>query len=227
MLSEQQIERYSRQIILPQLGGRGQQALLSATLAIAGRPDLSSVAATYVAAAGVGTLALSAAQLPPGIEELNPDCHISTLPVLLTEAVAQEMARRSHVVLACGATRDACTLLDAACVAQHTPLVWGDASGALGLVAILAGGRRELPCYTCVQAHLSRLLAAADASHPLASSAAAFIGTLQATEAIKTLIGLGASETAQVLTYDAAAGMVGATALVKDPRCPTCGAHRA
>lgn len=227
MLSEQQIERYSRQIILPQLGGRGQQALLSATVAIVGRPDISSLAATYVAAAGVGTLAISAEQSPPGIEESNPDCRISTLPVLLTEAVAQETARRSHVVLACGATRDACTMLDAACVAQHTPLVWGDAAGPLGLVAVLAGGRRELPCYTCVQAHGARLFAVADASHPLASSAAAFIGTLQATEAIKTLIGLGASETAQVLTYDAVAGMVGATTLLKDPQCPTCGAPRA
>jgi len=227
MLTEQQIERYSRQIILPELGGRGQQALLSAAVAIAGGGVLGTAAATYIAAAGVGRLTIAAAELQLDIEALNPDCHTSTLQASLSDASAQDIARQADAVLVCGAPPQVCALLNAACVAQRTPLVWADTAGALGLVIVLAGPSSTAPCYACVAPHLSRGLAGGDAAPVLADATAALIGTLQATETIKMLVGLGATPAPRLLTYDAAAGTVGEMTVGKDPRCQTCGVHRA
>jgi adenylyltransferase/sulfurtransferase len=225
MLTEQQIERYSRQIILPELGGRGQQTLLSAAVAIVGGGALGTAAATYVAAAGVGRLTIAAPELQLDIEALNPDCQMTTLLAPLTDASAQDIARHADAVLVCGAMPTVCTLLNAACVAHRTPLVWADIVGARGLITVLVGRRLESPCYTCVAPNLSRWLSGGDAAQVLAEATAALIGTLQATETIKVLVGLGAAPAARLLTYDAAAGTVGEMAADKDPRCQTCGAH--
>jgi molybdopterin/thiamine biosynthesis adenylyltransferase len=226
MLSEPQIERYSRQIVLPELGGRGQETLLSATVAVVGSGGLSTAALTYLAAAGVGRLAVAAPE-PSDIETLNPDCRTSTLPAPLTDVSALEVARHCDAVLACGATPEVCARLNAACVAQRTPLVWADSAGAIGLITVLVGRRLEVPCYTCVAPHLPRLLAGGDAAQALAEATAALIGTLQATETIKILAALGAAPSARLLTFDAAAGTGGELITGKDPRCATCGAHPA
>ena len=224
MLSEQQIERYSRQIILPQLGGRGQERLLSAKVAIVGRGELATAAALYVAAAGIGTLAIGAPELQSVLDGLNPDCHVSVLPAPLTSERALETAGRYEAVLASGAAPGVCTALNAACVARRTPLVWGDTAGPLGLVTVLAGDHPESHCYACVQSQVPRLLAGGDAAHALAEAAAAFIGTLQATEAIKLLIGLDTNSAGRLLAYNAAAGTVGEVTVARDPRCRVCGA---
>ena len=226
MLSDHQIERYSRQIVLPELGGRGQQTLLSAAVAVIGSGTLSTAALTYLAAAGVGRLTVVAPELCSQIEALNPDCHTSTLSAPFTDVSALEVAGHCDAVLACGATPELCTLLNAACVAQRTPIVWADSAGALGLVTVLVGWRQESPCYMCVARDVSRLLAAGDAAHVLAEAAAVFIGTVQATETVKLLADLGAIPAAQLLRYDAAAGTAEVVPLKKDPRCPTCGVPR-
>ncbi|HVO27970.1 MAG TPA: ThiF family adenylyltransferase [Candidatus Margulisiibacteriota bacterium] len=223
MLSEQQIERYSRQIILPELGGRGQEALLSARVAVVGGGMLGTMALTYLAAAGVRRLLVAAPQLAD-IEGLNPDCQTTTLPAPLTEVSALEAARHCDAVLACGAAPEVCALLNAACVAQHIPLVWADTAGARGLISVLAGPHLESPCYTCVAPLLGRLLAGGS-SHAFADTTAALIGTLQATETIKILAGLSTPPMARLLTYDAAAGTADVMSVDRDPRCPTCGAR--
>jgi molybdopterin-synthase adenylyltransferase len=222
MLNDVQIERYSRQIVLPQVGGRGQEKLLSATIAILGSHDASRSAAVYVAAAGIGRLMVSAVPLVSELEGLNPDCHISALPPL-TSVVAEETARRCDVILACGAGPDVCTALNSACIARQTPFIWGDTTDAGGLVAVLGRARRDSACYACIQPHVSRVLAGGDASHGLAEATAAFIGTLQATEAIKMLIGLDAMPSGRVLQYDAATGTVSELIVTKDVGCSACG----
>jgi molybdopterin/thiamine biosynthesis adenylyltransferase len=225
MLSDHQIERYSRQIILPEFGGRAQQTLLSATVAIVGSGTLGTTALTYLAAAGVGRVAVAAPGLRSEIQALNPDCQISLLPAPLTVGSAQEAVRHCDVVLTCSATPDGCALLNAACVAQHTPLVWADTAGAVGLITVLVGQRLESPCYTCAAPNLSRWLAGGTAAHVLAEATAALIGTLQATATIKILVGLGATPAARLLAYDAAAATVGEMTIDKDPSCTTCGAR--
>lgn len=226
MLSEQQIQRYSRQIILPELGGRGQQTLLSGTVAVVGSGALSTAAITYLAASGVGRLAVATPELQSELEALNPDCQTSPLPVPLTDASALAVAAHCDAVLSCGAPPEVCALLNTACVAQRTPLVWAETAGALGLIAVLVGRRGESPCYTCVAPHVPRLLAGGNAAHALAEATATFIGTLLVTETIKILGAVGVTLAARVLTYDAAAGTVDSITTDKNPRCPTCGGQR-
>ena len=226
MLSEPQIERYSRQIIVSQVGGRGQQALLSATVAIVGCGDLSSAAAVYLAAAGVGRLTVSEPSPLAELERVNPDCRVSPLSSPLTRTAAEEMVRNCNVVLASGAAHEVCAVLNAACLTQHTPLLWGDTTGSLGVVTVIAGDHPGSPCYTCVHTQLLRPLAAGNAIDPLAAATAAFIGTLQATEAIKLLLGLGPIATGRLLTYDAVAATFDEVAVARDPHCATCAVVR-
>ena len=150
MLSDQQIERYSRQIILPQWGGRGQETLLAASIAIVGSDAISTAAAMYLAGAGVGRLALSAPAPLSALDGLNPDCRTTALPTLLTPAAADEVAR-CDVVLVCGAASGTWQTLNAACIAQRTPLVWGETAGSRGLVAVFAGHRPASAC-DCLRA---------------------------------------------------------------------------
>jgi len=226
MLSDQQIERYSRQIILPQVGGRGQETLLAASVAIIGRDDLGTVAATYLAAAGIGRLALSAAAPLAAIDGLNPDCRITALPTPLTRAVVDEVAGYDAVLI-CGAVSGTWQMLAAGCVAQHTPLLWGEAAGSRGLVAAVPGHCAEPPCAACVRAQATQLLSGGDAGNGLADVTAAFVGTLLATAALKMLIRAEAAPAASLLTYDASAAVIHNVALSKTPHCPACGASDA
>ena len=222
MLNDQQIERYSRQIILPQVGGRGQETLLAASIAIVGSNGLSTAAAMYLAGAGVGRLALSTPAPLSAIDGLNPDCRITALPALLTRAGADAVAR-CDTVLMCGPAFESWQMLNAAGVAQRTPIVWGATARARGCVAVLAGRGTEPSCHACVQTQAAQLLSGGDACDRLADATAAFVGTLLATEALKILIGLDAAPAASFLTYDAGAGVIDEVAFSRDARCRVCG----
>jgi molybdopterin/thiamine biosynthesis adenylyltransferase len=222
MLSDQQIERYSRQIILPQVGGRGQRTLLSASVAVVGGGDLSAAAALYLAAAGVGRLTLSEPSPLSAIVGMNPDCRVGPIPAPLTREVIAGLARNCDVIIAGGAPPEVCEGLNAACVAHGTPLVWGDAVGSLGLMTVFGRDRSECPCYDCVHTRLAQLLATGDMGNPLAEAAAALIGTLQATATIKNLLGLDRCVTTRVLRYDAVAGRLDEEPISRDPCCRTC-----
>jgi molybdopterin/thiamine biosynthesis adenylyltransferase len=224
MLTEQQVERYSRQIILPQVGGRGQQRLLEAAVAIVGADDRCATAAVYLAASGVGTLGISPTAAP-ALTGVNPDCAHRHLPPV-TRATAAAIVHTYDVVLACSADSDTCILLNAACVAARTPFVWGDTHGALGRIAVLAGSDTDASCYTCLVAQGSQGPAHTEQAAVFAEATAAFVGTLQAAEAIKLLLGIGATPAGRVLTYDALAGTVIERRVAKDPHCTTCGAAR-
>ncbi len=232
MLTEQQIERYSRQIILPQVGGRGQQRLLSAAIAVVGTGDLGTLAATYLTAAGVGRLdIIDAGAGEPGalavaasLDTLNPDCAITARPVCCTVAVAVEVARTADVVIDASATPEISRFLNTACLALLKPMVWGAANGSIGHVSTFAGRGASAPCYSCAQALFPPAAPVSDAAAVLAGVAAAFVGSLQATQAIEIVLGMETSLCGRLLTYDALDGTVRETAIVKDPRCPVCSA---
>jgi molybdopterin/thiamine biosynthesis adenylyltransferase len=226
MLNEQQVERYSRQIILPQLGGRGQQTLLSASVAVVGSGDMSTAAALYLAAAGIGRLTLSEPSPLSAITAMNPDCRVDPLPPSMTPGVTAELARHCSVIVASGVPSEICNTLNAACVARCTTLVWGDTVGPLGLVTVFRPDRNEFPCYTCAHKQLAQLLVTSDATDGLTEATAAFIGTLQATEAIKDLLGLDRPPTTRAMVYDAVTGTMGDVPLARDPSCRTCAAVR-
>jgi molybdopterin-synthase adenylyltransferase len=211
MLTERQIERYSRQIILPEIGGRGQERLLSSAAAVVGAGDTARIAAIYLAAAGVGTLGIDGelADFDGG----NPDCCVCRLDGMRTTGAATEIVRVHDVVIVAGT--QGLAEINAACVALGKPLVWGDSAGSVARAAVLIGTHANAPCYCCLpQISETSPLAA------LAAPAAGFIGALLATEALKLLLGREAMRGG--IVYDALDGTVRAEPVTRDPQCPIC-----
>jgi adenylyltransferase/sulfurtransferase len=229
MLTEQQIARYSRQIILQPVGGKGQQKLLSASAVIVGRGDMATTAALYLTAAGIGKIALAGTKgINPGdLNSLNPDCHVVLSSAPGDAATAEEIARRHEFVIVAGAAADTTAALNLPCVRLCKPLVWGGAGGSVGRMAVLAGSQPGTPCYGCLQQGLEESRAAGDStqlSGAVFGAVGAFVGALQATAVIKLILGLATSTPARLLTYHALAAVVRETNIVKDPRCEICGA---
>ena len=154
MLTDRQIERYSRQIILPQLGGRGQEKLLSAAVAVVGTGDMNISVALYLAAGGVGTLGVDA-PAAAAIAGLNPDCRTQSLAATLDADLAA-IARDYDLLVAADIAPDLCSALNVACMAVRKPLLWGATTGHTGAIAVFAGHRPAEPCYACLPLPLPR-----------------------------------------------------------------------
>jgi len=222
MLSETQIERYSRQIILPEIGGSGQARLLAASCAVWGVGDLARTAALYVAAAGVGALQL-VPELLAETQGLNPDCQLSELPVARLSVDAVAAIRGTDVILAAGAGEPTCRLLNAACLAQGTPLLWGEATNRMGWCMVLAHPGLASACYEC-RPHVRVSTEDADAALP--GVPGAFIGALLATEAIKMILGVGTVAADRMLVYEALEQSVRAVPLERNRTCSACSQRR-
>jgi len=213
VLSETQIERYSRQIILPQVGGRGQTRLLSGVLTIWGSGDLAATAGRYLAAAGVGYLRVSSSTAAL-IDGVNPDCHVVALEA---DARAQTVDGAAAVLCA-GADRATCARIGAACVAAGVPWMVGDATGTVGWMYSCDGV--DASCYGCVAQAVGH---AGRGCGPLEQVTAGFIGTLLATEAMKVMLNLRSATVGRRIVFDAPSGDVRDAPVLKDPCCTVCG----
>lgn len=222
-LTEQEILRYSRHIILPEVGGRGQKRIKASAVLVAGIGAAGSAAAMYLAAAGVGRITLwdpavlTAADLSGAIahtrvrigqnraesgraklEAINPDANITaiTAPDALPALVA------GHQVVV--ATTGDWTAVQAAAIASGVAVVFAGVHGATGAVFAYRPGE---PCLGCIGADLaagSSLLPeeAAGVDGRVVSAAGGVIGTAAATEALKLILGIGTPLTGRLLRYD-------------------------
>ena len=235
-LSDVQIERFSRQIILPQIGGAGQQRLLDASVALGGRGPTLEIAALYLAGSGVGRIALHgpANRLAAAVIERHPEVRISA------HAEAPGVHGRDDADASCdvliGADLSLADLDRAA--AARRPLIAGGTDGPRGWLVV---GESGGVCASC--AARSRALrdprAAADdraglrpapTRHTpatglhLVSIAAGVIGALLATEALKLLLGLGGGHGPAWLQFDAQTSTVTEVPFTRAADCPVCGA---
>src|SRR5262245_37994518 len=148
MLTDEQIERYSRQIVLPQVGGRGQQQLLAAMVLLSGAPAVVETAGRYLVAAGLGRLILvvveNGEELATLLRESNDDCRIDCIDNL---DEIDALVATATVVAA--SERRSATPLNRACIAARTPLVWGATHADGGLVTVLC--QDEAPCLECLR----------------------------------------------------------------------------
>lgn len=218
MLSDQQIDRYSRQIILPELGGRGQDRLLAASLAVVDAGGDSALLLLYLAAAGIGRVTV---YNPLGrldwdrhvrdTNDLNSDCEIELCDTGQTlDAGAAELVLLSEGLLLQGA------LVNAACIRARKPLIWSRSYGAVGYLGVSAVEART-GCYRCAASALDL-----DAAPPR-PPAAPILATIQAGEAISHLLGTGSSLDGCVLRIDAAAGAFTKVEAVRSDLCAACG----
>ena len=247
-MTDDQLLRYSRQILLPAFGVEGQQRLLDARVLIVGLGGLGSPVAMYLAAAGIGTLVLAdfdavdlsnlqrqllhtserigMTKVDSAIRTLaaiNPEVRLEGIKGSLTEAnLGQVVAGVDLVVDGCDnfATRFA---VNAACCAARVPLVSGAAIRTEGQIAVFSG-QPGGPCYQCLNPRDGGMDETCTANGILAP-VVGIIGSIQATETIKVLLDIGETLTGRLLILDALTMEWRSIKLRKDPDCPVCGTN--
>jgi molybdopterin/thiamine biosynthesis adenylyltransferase/rhodanese-related sulfurtransferase len=247
LLRTEQKARYRRHLTLPEVGEAGQAKLLAAKVLILGAGGLGSPAALYLAAAGVGTLGIvdsdvvDASNLQrqilhttlrtgqpktesarEALTALNPDVRVVGFQERLTADNVERILEGFDVVLDGGDNFPTRYLLNDACVLMGKPLVHGSVFRFEGqLTTILP---RQGPCYRCLYpAPPPPELAPSCAEAGVLGVLPGVIGLLQATEALKLLLGVGAPLVGRLLTYDALAGRFRELQLRRDPHCTACG----
>ena len=243
--SDEEVERYARHLVLREIGGPGQQALKAARVLIVGAGGLGAPAALYLAAAGVGELAMVDAdtvalsnlqrqvlygaadegrvKVEAAVERLaalNANVRVTPLPQMLTEANARELVRGFDLVL--DGVDDFATrfAVNAACVAEGVTLVSGAIGRWTGQVGVFAGQ----PCYQCLVPEIPPD-AETCAVVGVVGALAGVIGSMMALEAVKLISGAGQPLTGRLLICDALAAETHTVRIGADPACPICG-HR-
>ena len=249
-MNDEQLLRYSRHILLPQIGIEGQEKFRRAHALVVGAGGLGSPAALYLAAAGVGTLTIcdhdavdltnlqrqivhrsdaigtaKAQSAQRTLATLNPEVKVNALVERLADARVDELVKAADVVLDCSdnfATRHA---INRACVAHRKPLVSGSALRFDGQVAVFDLRSPGSPCYHCLfPAHANdedMRCAVMGVFAPLTG----IIGSTQAAEALKLIAGFGTSLEGRLLLLDALAMEWRSVRLQRDRACEVCAAR--
>jgi molybdopterin-synthase adenylyltransferase len=224
MLSDSQIERYSRQIILPQVGGKGQEKLLRARVLVNGSGPLQTAVLFYLAAAGVGTVGVITLAPSPvfsafapeqddpitaTLTRLNPDCTV--LIHRPTEVdTPEQIVQRYDLALS---PPDS---LHEVCYALHKPFLCAQVSAVGAWMFPCLGYELNSPCLSCIP---QQYFGEARETAPLAGL---FLGTLLATEAIKFILGLSCPS-GRLLFCQFPALHFSEPIVPKDPQCAVCG----
>ena len=245
--TDEQIKRYSRHIILPEVGGKGQKKIRESKVLVIGAGGLGSPAAFYLAAAGIGTIGIidgdvvdlsnlqrqiihytpdlnkpKVISAKEKIEALNPDVEVKTYQALLTSRNAMELFKEYDVIIDGTDNFPAKFLANDAAVFANKPLIHGGILRFVGQVYTIVP--HKTACYRCVfnsppPAGLIPTCQEAGVVGVLAG----VIGTIQATEALKLLLGIGEPLTNRLMTFDAQKMEFREIKLRKNPKCPVCG----
>lgn len=246
-MNDQQLLRYSRQIMLPQIDIAGQQKLLDAKILIVGAGGLGCPASIYLAAAGVGQITLydndqvdlsnlqrqiahytddigtdKVISTRNTLKKINPDSVIITHAEKLAGERLTTEVDQADVVLDCSdnfATRFA---INQACVNQKTPLVSGAAIRFEGQVSVFTPGQNDGPCYNCLYNSDGEELQNCSLNG-VAAPITGIVGSVQAMEAMKIIMGIGETLTGRLLLLDGLTMEWNTMRFKKNPTCPTCG----
>ncbi len=247
-MNDTQLLRYSRHILLDEIGVEGQNRLLAARVLMVGAGGLGSAAALYLGSAGVGRITVvdddrvdgtnlqrqiahtlerigqfKALSLQQAIAAINPDVDVIPLTVRADAALLDQHLPACDLVLDCSdnfATRQA---INAACVRHHKPLVSGAAIRFDGQVAVFQPGLADSPCYACVFPPSEAVQEAQCASMGVFAPLVGIIGSMQAAEALKLLCGTGQPLTGRLMMLDARQMEWQAVRIARTPFCPVCG----
>lgn len=239
--------RYARQVRLPEFGAQGQQKLAEARVLVVGLGGLGSPAALYLAAAGVGTLGLvdydivdatnlhrqiihgtpdvGRAKLQSAADRLtaiNPDVRLQLHDEAFDASNARRLVEAYDIVLDGTDNFPTRYLVNDACVMTRTPNVYGSIFRFEGQASVFAVG--DGPCYRCLHPEPPPPgLIPNCAEAGVLGVLPGIIGTIQATEAIKLITGIGETLVGRLLLYDALRMKVRDITLPRDPDCPVCG----
>jgi len=244
--NEEQIRRYSRHIILAEVGGKGQRKLLDSKVLCIGAGGLGAPIIQYLAAAGVGTLGLvdddvvdlsnlqrqvihggnvnkskvlSAAEF---VERLNPDVKVIPYETRINASNVMDIIKDYDIVVDGSDNFATRYMVNDACVLTNTPLSHGSIFRFEGQVTTIVPGKG--PCYRCLFEH-----APPPGMVPSCQEAGVLgvlpgiIGVIQATEVVKYLLGIGELLVGRMIYYDALNMTFDEIKIRKNPQCPVCG----
>ncbi|MBI2368930.1 MAG: molybdopterin-synthase adenylyltransferase MoeB [Deltaproteobacteria bacterium] len=245
--TEEQIRRYSRHIILPEVGGKGQERLLASRALLIGAGGLGSPAAYYLAAAGIGTLGIvdfddvdlsnlqrqilhrtddvgrpKVESAREALQALNPDVRVIPYKEQLTSANILELLAEHDVVVDGSDNFPTRYLVNDACVIAGKPNVYGSVFRFEGQVTVFQPGQG--PCYRCLypEPPPPGLVPSCQEAGVL-GVLPGVIGLVQAIETVKVLLKIGEPLIGRLLTFDALGLRFRELKLRRDPACPLCG----
>lgn len=245
--TDEQIKRYSRHIILPEVGGKGQSKLLNSSVLIIGAGGLGAPAALYLAAAGVGRIGIVDADVvdlsnlqrqvihhtknldkpkvlsaKEKIEDINPDVKVEAHNYLITSANAKEIVSGYDVIIDGSDNFPTKFLMNDVAVMTGTPLVHGGILRFVGQVLTIKP--REGACYRCLfKSPPPPGLVPTCQEAGVIGVLGGVMGTIQATEALKLILGIGNPLVNRLMTYDALKVKFREIAVKMNPQCPVCG----
>jgi adenylyltransferase/sulfurtransferase len=212
VLTDEEIELYSRQILLPEIGGIGQESLLRSTVTLVGHGFLTDQVASYLARAGIGRI-LRDPRCAADSAPLTPDVFSTAEPASGARPIA-------NVVVDTAASLAQLRISNCIALQSRCPLVWADAHAKAAAVAVLGGHRKSAPCGECVAPHLGwRPVAEMSA---LSFAAALWAAGKTATEVLRTLLDRD-RPLGQIARLDVATSAVTVVTMDKRPHCKSCG----
>ena len=247
-MNDDQLLRYSRHILLDEIGIEGQQRALAASVLVIGAGGLGSPAALYLASAGIGRIVLvddddvdltnlqrqilhttervgqpKAESGRAALLALNPDIEVVALRERADDARLAELVGQASVVLDCSdnfATRHA---VNRACVAHKVPLVSGAVIRFDGQVSVFDPRSEDSPCYSCLFPQDQRFEDAACSTMGVFAPLVGVVGAMQAAEALKLVMQVGQSLAGRLLLLDGRAMEWTSIGVARNPGCPVCG----
>jgi molybdopterin/thiamine biosynthesis adenylyltransferase len=247
-LNDEQLLRYSRHILLPELGIEGQQMLLAAHVLVVGAGGLGSPVSLYLAASGVGRITLcdhdkvdltnlqrqivhhtdsigtqKVESAQRTLARINPEVEVVALAERMQGSRLEEVVRQADIVVDATdnfATRHA---INRACVQFRRPLVSGAGVRFDGQVAVFDLRRSESPCYNCLFPEDGDAEEMRCAVMGVFAPLVGIIGSIQAAEALKLIMGIGEPLQGRLLLLDALSMQIRTVKLSRDPACKVCG----
>jgi molybdopterin-synthase adenylyltransferase len=247
-LNDAQLLRYSRHILLNELGVEGQERLLASHALVIGAGGLGSPVALYLGSAGVGHITVvdhdvvdetnlqrqiahnlarvgmaKALSIQQAVAAINPDVVVTPVVQRADDTLLNALVAQADVVLDCTdnfATRHA---INRACVQHSKPLVSGAAIRMDGQLSVFDSRVPSNPCYACVFPEDSGVEETRCATMGVFAPLVGIVGTLQAAEALKLLTGLGSRLTGRLLMLDGRDMAFNEISLPQNPHCPVCG----
>ena len=247
-MTDEQLLRYSRHILLDEIGIEGQQRLLDSHALVIGAGGLGSPAALYLGAAGVGRLTIvdddavdrtnlqrqiahassrigqpKAESARRSVRALNPGVRVRSRVQRADAALLDALAAQADVVLDCSDNFRTRHAVNAACVARRRPLVAGAALGFDAQVSVYDPRDPASPCYACVFPADAAVQEADCATMGVFAPLVGIVGAVQAAEALKLLAGIGRSLAGRLLLLDAREMHWQPLQVQRDPACRVCG----
>jgi molybdopterin/thiamine biosynthesis adenylyltransferase len=250
-MNDDQLLRYSRHILLNELGVEGQQKLLDSRALVIGAGGLGSPVALYLGTAGLGTITLvdhdtvdvtnlqrqiahdmahvgqpKVLSAAAAIHAMNPETHVIALQEKADAARLDELVAGTDVVLDCSDNFRTRHAVNAACVKHGKPLVSGAAIGFDGQIAVYDSRDPEAPCYACVFPPESGVEEVRCATMGVFAPLVGIVGSMQAAEALKLLAGVGSSLAGRLQMLDARSMEWTEIRIARAAQCPVCAAAR-